>query len=422
MTAYGYVRVSRMDAEHQKYSPAVQEERIRALAAAAGHERVEVLRDLDVSGKEVERRPGYMELVRAVESGEADLVVAWDLSRLHRNRREAERFWDLVVERGTEVRFVDGLTVDVKSATGRMFLALFNAINAWVSEVTSEKIRASLARREEATGERNGNRPYGGLPGEDAGAVLAAFEEARSFDGAARLLNAREVPPRSSGSVWHGSTVRGILQRLDPDRFAAAVPTGTRSGPGTFRLSGLLRCGVCGGVMSGRTDRRSGLVLYDCRRARTTADHGRKWVSEHVILPRVAAEAERAAVLVRRLTLGSAADEARARVLDEKRARILDLAADGLIAKDEARERLDAVEDERRGLATRRNITRIAIPAIVTGDDADEPQRVNEWLRRLLERITVDMATRAQRGPSRQPISLAFAWRDGALAAQEATS
>jgi hypothetical protein len=120
--------------------------------------------------------------------------------------------------------------------------------------------------------------------------------------------------------------------------------------------------------------------------------------------------------------VGSAADEARARALDEKRARILDLTADGLIAKDEARERLDAVEDERRGLATRRNITRIAIPAIVTGDDADEPQRVNEWLRRLLERITVDMATRAQRGPSRQPISLAFAWRDGALAAQEATS
>src|SRR5688500_8179736 len=106
MSAYGYVRVSRMTADQQKYSPAVQEERIRALAKAAGHDEVTVLSDLDISGAEVEKRPDYLALVRAIEAGDAELVVAWDLSRLHRNRREAERFWDLVRDRGTEVRFV----------------------------------------------------------------------------------------------------------------------------------------------------------------------------------------------------------------------------------------------------------------------------------------------------------------------------
>lgn len=162
MSAFGYVRVSRMDRD--KYSPAVQEERLRALAKAAGRDEMTLLSDLDVSGAKVEQRRGYMRLVEAIASGEADLVLAWDLSRLHRNRREAERFWDLVREREVEVRFVDGMTVDPRSATGRMFLSLFNSINAWVSEVTSEKIRASLERRERETGERNGNRPYGDRP------------------------------------------------------------------------------------------------------------------------------------------------------------------------------------------------------------------------------------------------------------------
>lgn len=413
MSAYGYVRVSRMDDDQQKYSPAVQDERVRALAKAAGHDDVTVLSDLDVSGKEVQRRPGYMALVAAIESGEATLVIAWDLSRLHRNRREAERFWDLVVEKGTEVRFVDGLTVDPKSATGRMFLALFNAINAWISEVTSEKIRASLARREKETGDRNGSRPYGDRPGEDPAAVMAAFERARSFDAAARDLNVAGVPTRT-GAPWTGTVVGAVLRRLDADRFPVREVSGTRAGPGTYRLSRLLACGVCGTVMTPRRDPRSDMVVYECRTGRTgTKPHGRKWVSEHLVMPAVAEAAAREWRLVtRRESRGSEADDRRAAQLEAKRERVLDQYAEGLYTKGQRDERLAAIADEAGMLRTRRNVLRIKVPPVIVAEDGMEASPdpvVNAYLRTLFRRVVVESMTEpARRGPSREPVRVSF--------------
>lgn len=414
MSAYGYVRVSRMDDEQQKYSPQVQEERIRLLAASAGDaDGMVVLSDLDVSGKEVQRRPGYMRLVEAIDAGEATSVYAWDLSRLHRNRREAERFWDLVVERGTEVRFVDGLTVDPKSATGRMFLALFNAINAWISEVTSEKIRASLARRERETGERNGNRPYGAHPGEDPAAVLAAFERARSFDATARELNRAGVPSRM-GRPWSGTTVGAVLRRLDPDRFPVRDVPGTRSGAGTFRLSRLLACGACGAFMTARRDKRSGNVVYECRAARTNPGaHRRAWVSEHVVMPAVVEAAAREwRIVTRRESRGSEADDRRAAELAAKRERILANFEDGLIDRSRRDRRLDEVAEEAGKLRGRRMVARVKSPPLLAATDGVEASpnpAVNAYLRTLFRRVVVESMTEpAKRGPSREPVRLAF--------------
>ncbi len=124
-----------------------------------------------------------MELVRAVESGEATSVYAYDLSRLHRNVGEASRFFDLAQKARCQVRLVAD-SIDTSSASGRLMFHVLAAMNAWTSEVTSEKIKASLRRREQETGKRNGGKPY-----DRPKLVIAAYRATGSLTRAARKLN-----------------------------------------------------------------------------------------------------------------------------------------------------------------------------------------------------------------------------------------
>lgn len=417
MTAYGYVRKSVVSDPTKLLSPQVQEERIRALASAHGDADVEVISDLDVSGAKVEERVGYMRIVEAIESGEATAVYAYDLSRLHRNTKEALRFFELAQERKVPVRLVTD-NVDTSTPTGRLILTVLAAMNAWTSQVTSEKIKASLQLKRERDGYRHGAAPYGDRPGEDVGIVLEAFKESGSYDGAARILNARPVACRTSRGVWHGSTVRDIVRRARGEEITS-LPTrrGAKTLNHTFRFGGVLTCSVCAERGTRLTGSRAtnGDIRYYCHRAKVVP-HGRGWISESVIARVLAPEAERAALAMRRLTVGSVQDEARAASLDAKLARYAEMYGEGNIDRATFDARKAEVEAERATLTTRRVVRRLTVPpSIETGD----PARVSEYLRRLFARVTVDMETKARPGPQRQPIGVEFAWADPTMRATD---
>ena len=97
----------------------------------------------------------------------------------------------------------------------------------------------------------------------------------------------------------------------------------------------------------------------------------------------------------------------------------MDLAADGIIDKADAQRRLAEVVEDERGLATRRLVRRITRPKLIVDavdDDgevvpADSPRQVNDYLRRLLDRVVVEsMRDLARRGPSKEPVRLTFHW------------
>lgn len=428
MTAYGYIRKSRVHDEQRTISLDTQREAIMALAKAHGDDLTteRIFEDIDVSGrKDRSHRPGWNQLLTAVESGEASGVYGYSLSRFARSVPQVLDFFKLCKDQRVPVRMVRD-SIDTSSATGRMTLTILAAVAEMEADVASERVKDAFQRKSEddPTWKGPGNVPYGSMPGEDANTVLAAFEEARSFDGAARLLNEFGVPARAADSVWHGATVKGIVRRADPDRFAARkVGQGVRAGAGSFRLSRLLVCGQCQTVMTPSVDSRTGEVRYYCRRARVTP-HGRGWVSEKVIIGAVAAEAEKARLLIRRRFIGTAHDEEKARRLEAKRARILDMAVDGMIDKADAQRRLAEVAEAERGLTTRRLVRRITRPMVIVDavdDDgqvvaADSPRQVNDYLRRLLDRVVVEsMRDPARRGPSKEPVRLTFHWLDPVL-------
>lgn len=411
MTAFAYVRKSVMRDETKTLSPEVQRERILALAAAHGDADVEVVEDLDVSGAKVEERHGYMRIVEAIESGEATSVYAFDLSRLHRNTKEALRFFELAAERKVPVRLVND-NVDTATSTGRLILTVLAAMNAWTSQVTSEKIKASLALKRSRDGYRHGALPYGERPGEDAGIILEAFKEAGSYDGAARLLNARPVACRTRNGVWHGSTVRDIVRRsMGEDLSVMPTRRGAPTMHRTFRFGGLLVCSTCGTTMTGSTDSRTREVRYYCHRAKVTP-HGRGWVSEKIVAPAIAVEAERGMLALKRLTVGSAEDEARGRELDAEAERVTTMFRKGHIDEDALDRAMAEIGEERGKLTTRRVVRRATIAPDVA---KDEPGRVSDYLRRLFSRVTVDTITKARPGPQTTPLRVDFEWRDPTL-------
>jgi hypothetical protein len=146
-------------------------------------------------------------------------------------------------------------------------------------------------------------------------------------------------------------------------------------------------------------------------------------VTERVVLPGVAAEVGRAALMMKRMQKGSRDDEAQLAALAAKRIRIGENYDDGVYDKAKRDTRLAAVVEAESKLSTRRMVRRITIPPLImdaTDEDGvvvkgDEPAEVNAYLRRLLVRVVVDMSEPGKKGPSKSVPAMKFEWRDPTL-------
>ncbi len=423
MTAYGYIRKSVVHDPTRMLSPEMQEDAIRALAAKHGDEDVAIYSDLDVSGRKGRtKRPGWDEVMRAVESGECHAVYAYSLSRFARSVAQLAEFFDLCDAHGVRVR-VERDHIDTSTATGKLMTNVLASLAQFEADVSSERVKDAFAAKRRADPEWTGpGQPdYGRRAGEDAQVIVEAFREAGSFDGAARLLNEQGIPCRVKGAAWTGGTVARIVRRVAPDAVPPAVTRGAPAGTRSFRLARVLVCSVCGTYLTGSKDTRDGHVRYQCRRARTVP-HPRAWVAETMLLPVIAREVERAAVAVKRAQAGSAQDEATMKALAEKRARIVDMFQEGIIDKVDRDRRLAEVADSESKLETRRWVKRLAVPPLIEPVEvagaivpADSPARVNDYLRRLLVNATVDMSQPTRKGRNQPTPALTFEWRDPSM-------
>ena len=252
--------------------------------------RLVTLEDWGVSGqgRSTKKRTGYAELRRIIEAGECSQLVSYNMSRLARSVSELLSLMELCETHGVPVRTVDR-EIDTTTATGRMMTTILAAIDQMHAEVAREASIAGQAIAR-ADGKVPGRPAYGTRPGQDPAAVVAAFTEAGSLNGAARLLNERKVPTWQPGGSWGTRTVKAILNRHAP----GTIPAGARQGRRSFAphaLSGLLTC-PCGETMTSNP-RPSGLVWF-CTAARTKPEHPRPYiVSDRKLWPSIKAEAAR---------------------------------------------------------------------------------------------------------------------------------
>ncbi|XVV13074.1 recombinase family protein [Actinoplanes sp. CA-131856] len=124
-----------------------QEQACRALAFARGWQVVDVVDDtVSATTGRLMDRPGWQRVVRMVEAGNADLIVAWHLDRVTRSMRDLECLIDLALERNIGVATATG-DIDLTTDAGRMVARILAAVASAEAERKAERqILANDAR------------------------------------------------------------------------------------------------------------------------------------------------------------------------------------------------------------------------------------------------------------------------------------
>lgn len=280
-----YTRISN-DKEGAGLGVARQAEDCRRLASDLGWEVVATYEDNDISAYQRKKaRKGYSAMLKALESGEIDAVLAWHTDRLHRRTAELESFIQIIEATGAAVRTVRGGELDLATPDGRMVAKFHGAIAQREVEHGRDRVARAKAQSAAAGKYRGGPRPFGyeadGVtikPDEAAGVAAAARQliAGQSLRSIAKELTSQglkttraQLPideinlrsillrPRNAGFMEHRGEIIGTAAwepLLAEETWRAVVSilkhpariTTTGSAP-KWLGSNLYICGVCGG-------------------------------------------------------------------------------------------------------------------------------------------------------------------------------
>jgi DNA invertase Pin-like site-specific DNA recombinase len=286
---YAYLRKSRVLRGQEVISPEMQLAAATAYAEAFGDQDLIVLTDLNRSGRKGRReRPGFDALLSAIEAGEVSAVYSYSLSRLSRSVRDIMALAELCKAQGVAIRLARDTDPDPTTATGRAVLALLGVMAQLEADLASERaLDAVEARR--ARGDVMGTPVFA-----DHHAVIAAYREAGSYTGAAKLLTACSIPTRNGNQLWHPSAVQVILTRVAPEMLPVVSRRGVKAAA-PFIFYRLVQC-WCERTMTGwrrASGPQVGYVSYRCTRGRLDPGHGTTTVPEGRLLAFAMDEATR---------------------------------------------------------------------------------------------------------------------------------
>ncbi|MCR2819060.1 recombinase family protein [Microbacterium sp. zg.Y1090] len=321
-----YARIS-SDPSGQALGVQRQLEDCRKLAAERGWPVADEYVDNDVSAYSGKRRPEYERMLADVRDGMRDAVIVYNMDRLTRRPIELEEF--TAVSQRAGLRHVATATTDVDlgSDDGLFMARITAAVAAKESARKSERVRRKMQQNAERGLPGGGaNRPYGyeedkvtvnpaeaAIVREIVGRYIAG-ESARAI---AEDLRERGVPT-ATGVEWRSTTIRGILlspriaglrahrgeivgkavwdpiisieQRQQVLNTLEQKQSSGRRAPRRYLLSGLLRCGKCGGKLfaAARVNERryvcsSGPDHRGCGGIMVNAARAEEWIAAAVL-------------------------------------------------------------------------------------------------------------------------------------------
>lgn len=315
MKAAVYLRVSK---DSTGEGLAVDRQRFDALETAKRYgwevTRVEIDNDTSAAGKR--QRPGFETLLTAIETGEVQAVISWDMTRLTRNRRDTVRVIETGQRHKTVLAFCRGSDLDLSTPSGRVMADILAAIARQEIEQKADRQRRANLQAAEQGRRVGGRRPFGYEPDgitirqDEAEAVRRAFNDVLAGVPLARIaadwnergLRTPQKKRNGQDSTWTAQTVRPVLMNpryagfrgygpqpehgrrkieavapaqwpgiVSEERWRAVV--GALSDPARYTslgrggralLTGLARCGICGATVNVGGSRSGKARLYRC--------------------------------------------------------------------------------------------------------------------------------------------------------------
>lgn len=395
-----YARQS-LDRTGETLAVSRQLEACRDFAAERGWTVVAEHVDNDISATTGAARPAFEQVL----DSSAQHIVVWHIDRLIRLTRDLER----VIDAGANVYAVKAGHIDLSNPAGR---AVARTITAWATyegEQKAERQKASNDQRARAGIPAAGRRCYGyssdGMTIVEEEAVHVRRAASLVLDGTPMRSIVRQLneagATTTTGRPWKPTELRRYLQRprlagkrvhrgevvgdgqwtpiLTEDEHVAVAailndPSRKPKGrPRAYLLSGVGRCGVCGGRLYGRIEKRG--PIYVCE---SKAHLGRKIADIDTYVE---------AVIVQRLTRPDARDLFTAD--DSEQVGDLQRERSGLLA------RLDDLADAfASGEITRRQMTSATAKMNTRVQEIDEtlPRLASGPLARVLTHDDVEAA------------------------------
>jgi site-specific DNA recombinase len=284
--------------------------------------------DNDISAFAGKHRPDYERMLEDIELGRLDAVIVYNLDRLTRKPMELEQFTEVCNKAGVSQLVAVTGDINIGNDDGMFMARMYSAVAAKESGRKSERLKRKAIELAEA-GKPNGlgHRPFGyamnqlELNEPEAVIVKEAAERYLAGESLASLTNwiQESGVPTVSGAEWRTSTLRNALKSpriaglrslngtivgpavwpgiITPEQhyqliatFARKTSSGRRV-PRRYLLSGLLKCGTCGGKLfsSVRVETRryvcmSGPDHGGCGRMSIVAAPIEEWLTEAVLI------------------------------------------------------------------------------------------------------------------------------------------
>lgn len=143
---YGYVRVSTRKQIEDGHSIEAQTMKIQRYCREKGLTEPRIMDDNGMSGKDMETRKNFIEMVRIVKNG--DTIVSYSLSRLGRDALQILQFIDEMERRGVRVIALDK-EIDLTTSEGRLMLTIMAGVNQFEREQISERTSAVMQHMKE---------------------------------------------------------------------------------------------------------------------------------------------------------------------------------------------------------------------------------------------------------------------------------
>lgn len=239
MRAAIYTRVS-LDRTGEGAAVSRQLDDARDLAALRGWTVVAERSDNDTSASGKAHRPGFEALLADMQAGTVDAVIAWNLDRLTRNRRDTVRLIETAQSAAATVALVRGSDLDMTTPSGRLVADLLASVARAEIETKGDRQRRANDQRAAAGKPPSGPRAFGytvdGLDVVEDEAVLvregySTILAGGSLRSVARAWNAAGATT-SRGNPWDATTTRRVL--TNPRNAALRSHRGEIVGPGSW--------------------------------------------------------------------------------------------------------------------------------------------------------------------------------------------
>lgn len=179
-----YLRISE-DRTGEEAGVTRQREDCERRAKDRGWNVVAVEQDNDISAKGKKKRPGFEGVLQLIEDGAVQVVIAWHLDRLQRNRRDEVRLYELCEKKKVIVSLVRGPDLEWETPTGRYLADNLGSLARLEIEQKSDRQKRAQAQAAQAGRRVGGRKPFGYST---SGMEVEEKEAAAIYDGYRALL------------------------------------------------------------------------------------------------------------------------------------------------------------------------------------------------------------------------------------------